>query len=103
MFWSEVKRQCSLNFLYMNMIDHDARNYLYREFPEHYCWDYKNKKWTQRRSYKKVVGRIYTVSPFDGEKFNLRVLLNHVKGLTGFDDLLTVNGITYPTFKQAAE
>ena len=52
---------------------------------------------------KKVVGRIYTVSPFDGEKFNLRVLLNHVKGPTRFDDLLTVNGITYPTFKQAAE
>ncbi|XP_050277829.1 uncharacterized protein LOC126719302 [Quercus robur] len=103
MFWSEVKRQCSLKFFYMNTIDHDARNYLYREFPEHYCWDHKNKTWTQRRSHKKVVGRVYTVSPFDGEKFNLRVLLNHVKGPTGFDDLLTVNGITYPTFKQAAE
>ena len=49
------------------------------------------------------MGRIYIVSPFDGEKFNLRVLLNHVKGPTGFDNLLTVNGITYPTFKQAAK
>ena len=89
-------------FFYMNMIDHDARNYLHRELPEHYCWDYKNKTWTRRRS-QKVVGRIYTVSPFDGEKFNLRVLLNHVKGPTGFDDLLTANGITYPTLKLAAE
>ena len=87
----------------MNMIDHDAQNYLYREFPEHNCWDYKNKTWTRRRSHKKVVGRIYTVSPFHEKKFNLRVLLNHVKGPTGFDDLLTVNGITYPTFKLAAE
>ena len=83
----------------MNMINHDARNYLYREFLEHYRWDYKNKTWTRRRSHKKVVDRIYTVSPFDGKKFNLCVLLNHVKGPTGFDDLLTVNGITYPTFK----
>ena len=29
---------------------------------------------------KKVMGRIYTISSIDGEKFNLRVLLNHVKG-----------------------
>ncbi|XP_075654860.1 uncharacterized protein LOC142625034 [Castanea sativa] len=97
------KKTMLTEFFYMNMIDHDARNYVYREFPEHYCWDYKNNIWTRRRSHKKVVGRIYTVSPFDGEKFNLRVLLNHVKGPTGFDDLLTVNGITYQTFKQAAE
>ena len=87
----------------MNMIDHDARNYLYREFPEHYCWDYKNKTWTRRRSYKKVVGSVYIVSPFDGEKFNLRVFLNHVKGPIGFNNLLTVNGITYPNFNQTAE
>ena len=49
------------------------------------------------------MGKVYTVSSFDGEKFNLGVLLNHVKEPTGFDNLLTVNGITYPTFKQAAE
>ena len=49
------------------------------------------------------MGKVYTVSPFDGEKFNLHVLLNHVKGPIGFDDLLTVNEITYPTFKLAAE
>ena len=49
------------------------------------------------------MGKVYTVSSFDGEKFNLGVLLNHVKEPTGFDNLLTVNGITYPTYKQAAE
>ena len=62
-----------------------------------------NKTLTHRRSHKKVMGRIYTVSPFDGDKFYLRVLLNHVKGPTGFDNLLTVNGITHPTFKQAVK
>ena len=49
------------------------------------------------------MGKVYIVSSFDGEKFNLGVLLNHVKEPTGFDNLLIVNGITYPTFKQAAE
>ena len=43
---------------------------------------------------KKVMGRIYTISSFHGEKFNLRVLLNHVKRPIGFDDLLIVNGLT---------
>ena len=33
----------------------------------------------------------------------MHVLRNHVKGPIGFNNLLTVNGITYPTFKQAAE
>ena len=30
MFWSKVKRQYT-DFFYMNMIDHDALNYLYRK------------------------------------------------------------------------
>ena len=75
------------------MIDYDTGNYLYREFSEHYCWNYTNKTWT-RRSHKKVMGRIYTISSFHGEKFNLCVLLIHVKGPIEFDDLLTVNGFT---------
>ena len=78
----------------MNMINHDARNYLYREFLEHYCWNYTNKTWTRRRSNKKVMGRIYTISSFYGEKFNFRVLLNHVKRPIVFNDLLTINGLT---------
>ena len=43
---------------------------------------------------KKVMGRIYTISSFHGEKFNLRVLLNHVKRPIVFNDLLTINGLT---------
>ena len=65
------KKTMLTEFFYMNMIDHDAWNYLYREFPKHYYWDYKNKTLTRRRSHQKVVGRVYTVSPFDRGKFNL--------------------------------
>ena len=43
---------------------------------------------------KKVMGRIYTISSFHGEKFNLHVLLNHVKRPIVFNDLLTINGLT---------
>ncbi|XP_068328165.1 ATP-dependent DNA helicase PIF1-like [Pyrus communis] len=51
----------------------------------------------------KVIGRIYAVSPAEGEKFYLRILLNHVRGPTSFTNLRTVNGVLHPTFKQAAE
>ncbi|KAF7826480.1 uncharacterized protein G2W53_017644 [Senna tora] len=59
-------------------------------------------EWKKRRSHKKVIGRIYTVSPSEGDKFYLRFLLLHVKGPQDFDDLLTYNGIRYSTFKDAA-
>ncbi|XP_075658771.1 uncharacterized protein LOC142628592 [Castanea sativa] len=97
------KKTMLTEFFTMNTIDANARQYLYREFPEHYCWNRNSKSWRRRISHKKVIGRIYTISPLEGERFYLRVILNHVKGPTGFQDLLTVNGITYPTFKQAAE
>ncbi|CAN6585852.1 unnamed protein product [Malus baccata var. baccata] len=51
----------------------------------------------------KVIGRIYAVSPNEGEKFYLRILLNHVRGPTSFDDLRTVNDIIQPTFIKAVE
>jgi hypothetical protein len=31
------------------------------------------------------------------------MLLNTVKGCTSFKDIITVNGIVYPTFKEACE
>ncbi|GMY29552.1 hypothetical protein FCV25MIE_24794 [Fagus crenata] len=64
-------------FFYMNTFDPEARNYLYREFPKHYCWISHSKTWRRRESNKKVIGRIYTASPIEGGKFYLRVLLNH--------------------------
>ncbi|XP_061993673.1 uncharacterized protein LOC133711585 [Rosa rugosa] len=39
----------------------------------------------------------------EGEKFYLRVLLNHVRGPTSYEDLRTVDDILQPTFKKAVE
>ncbi|CAN6580175.1 unnamed protein product [Malus baccata var. baccata] len=60
-------------------------------------------KFSERMNNHKVIGRIYAVSPNEGEKFYLRILLNHVRGPTSFDDLRTVNDIIQPTFKKAVE
>ncbi|GAU51549.1 hypothetical protein TSUD_414120 [Trifolium subterraneum] len=90
-------------FFALNRRDPHSRNYLYREIPEHYWWNNKDKEWNRRLSSRKVIGRIYIVSPSEGEKFYLRVLLSHVKGPTSWEDLLTNNGTPFNTFKKAAE
>lgn len=50
----------------------------------------------------KIISRLYTVSIKDIERFYLRLLLLHVAGAKRFEDLRTVNGVLYETFKDAA-
>lgn len=51
---------------------------------------------------KPSIGRIYTVSPSEGDRFYLRVLLLHFKEAQSFDDLKAFQGNTFRTFKEAA-
>ncbi|XP_010677941.1 uncharacterized protein LOC104893524 [Beta vulgaris subsp. vulgaris] len=87
----------------MNETDPGARRYLYREFPEHYRWLKSSSEWQRRRSNQRVMGRLYVASPLEEERFYLRLMLNHVRGPQSFEDLRTINGITKPTFRAAAE
>src|SRR2546429_3470229 len=41
------------------------------------------------------------VQPTEGERYFSRILLTHVSGATSFDNLKTVNGQIYRTFKEA--
>ena len=41
--------------------------------------------------------------PAKGERYYLRVLLNHVRGATSFEHLRSQRGTTYATFKDASE
>lgn len=61
---------------------------------------WKEKGWAVRkRGF--AIGRMYFVSPSSGEQFYLRTLLTVVKGSTSFEDLHTVDGTLYPTFRDA--
>ncbi|XP_025617071.1 uncharacterized protein [Arachis hypogaea] len=73
--------------------DQQSRHLLYREIPEYYTWHNKEKEWRRRKTHRRSIGRIYTVSPSEEEKFYLRILLSNVRGPISWDDLLTVNGI----------
>ena len=41
--------------------------------------------------------------PTEAERYFLRGLLNHVRGATSYEDLRTLGGITYPTFRETCE
>jgi hypothetical protein len=87
-----------------NNLHEKARGILYRDFPEHYTWQKSEKIWQERKR-KSIfqVGRIVAAHPAEGERYYLRVLLNHVQGTTSFEDLRTVDGKLMPTFREAAE
>lgn len=64
----------------------------------------KKSGWQDRkRGGDKVIGRMYTVSVSEGERYYLRLLLLHVPGATSFENLRTVHGVTFLTFKEACQ
>ncbi|XP_002449443.2 uncharacterized protein LOC8071841 [Sorghum bicolor] len=86
-----------------NREDRVARKILYREFPEHYRWITGRKVWQGRKQSSGQIGQIVYANPAEGERYFLRVLLNHVRGATSYEDLRTVAGVTYSTFREACE
>ncbi|KAM3266374.1 hypothetical protein P3L10_003368 [Capsicum annuum] len=82
-------------------IDTEAHNYLYLEFPEHYVWNSQFKIWKKKPCL--VIDRINIANPSERERYYERLLLNHVRGETSFEDLLTVNGKKCDSFKEAAK
>jgi len=82
-----------------------ARHLRYHELPQYYRWDAAASQWVERKQLavgEKTIGRMYTVSPNDAERFYLRLLLLNVSGPQSFDDLKTVDGVICETFRDAA-
>lgn len=89
-----------LSWIETNKIYEYARQFTYCEFPRHFVWKAKDKKWYPRIN-GKTVGRIHHVPPSTCEAYFLRVLLNIIKGPTCFEDIRTVNGELFPFFRDA--
>ncbi|GJU87647.1 ATP-dependent DNA helicase PIF1-like protein [Tanacetum coccineum] len=77
-----------------------ARNLTYAQIPEHYVWHEQAKKWRPRKQ-RKCICRIVYSTPSAGEHYFLWMLLNVVRGLGKFEQLLMVNGRICATFKEA--
>ncbi len=89
------------SFFNLNKDYPPARIFFYRDIPKHFVFNKATRLWTPRVRYR-VIGRLYSVSPRETERFALSLLLNHVKGPTSFEDLRTVDNVVYDSFKEAA-
>ena len=70
--------------------DAESRGLLYQDFPTQYRWDKREAVWVKRMRKmvgERVLGRVHGVSPKEKERFYLRILLLHVRGARGYDDL----------------
>ncbi|XP_022854652.1 uncharacterized protein LOC111375962 [Olea europaea var. sylvestris] len=96
-----TRRTMLTEFFRMNEANKFARTLLYRDFPTHFVWNANEKVWTPRKQHI-VIRRIVTVNPPKGERYFLRVLLNHIRGPTSFDSFKILNGVTINTYREAA-
>ena len=75
-------------FVMFFLNDKHKRQYLYREFSKHFVWNKQGKYWKERKT-RQVIGRINGANLSEGERYYLRLLLNHVRSPTSFVDLLS--------------
>ena len=59
--------------------------------------------WQRRKQSHRQIGRVIYANPAKGERYFLRVLLNHVRGATSYENLRTVASITCCMFREACE
>lgn len=89
-------------FFKKNLESMNARNITYSNFIHYYVWDKTKKVWKDRkRGGDKIMARIRSASPREGEVFYLKILLHHVAGALSFQDLKIYNGIVSETYKEA--
>ncbi|OBZ81125.1 hypothetical protein A0J61_10827, partial [Choanephora cucurbitarum] len=81
-----------MGFFKYNTTNEDGRGYLYQEFPTYFTWKKNERKW-QARKKGFAVGKI----------FFLCLLLTVVRGHTSFQDLRTVNGVVFDTFREECQ
>ncbi|GKC59340.1 DNA helicase PIF1/RRM3 [Tanacetum coccineum] len=84
----------------LNKHDPNARTLTYADIPKHYVCHEHSKLWKKRR-HRKCIGRIVYSSLASEEHYYLRMLLNVVRGVFSFEELMTVNKRVCATFKEA--
>ncbi|CAH9063416.1 unnamed protein product [Cuscuta europaea] len=97
---SKVQKTTLTAWFETNRVDPDGRTLSYAKFPMKYTWKESAKVWVKRQQ-RSCIGRIHNIPPGSGECWYLRILLNKAKGCQSFEDVRTVDGVVYPTYKDA--
>ncbi|KAF7812812.1 ATP-dependent DNA helicase PIF1 [Senna tora] len=77
-----------------------ARCHTYVQLPTQFVFKPDSREWHERKS-GYYIGRLYYIPPGHGELHYLRVLLTFTKCATCYEDIRTINGVVYRTFKDA--
>ena len=77
-----------------------ARELTYAEFPTKFVWNAPKRIWTHRKQGRSIE-RIHSVPIGTGDAYYCRMLLNSAKGCRTHADIRRVNGVVYPTYKEA--
>ncbi|KAK9724458.1 hypothetical protein RND81_05G073600 [Saponaria officinalis] len=85
-FIDEVLEKPSVGVSYEDDDMQVAKQLLYCQFPT--------------KKYGFTIGRLRHVPPTCGELYFMRIMLNHIKGPKCFEDIRTVNGVVYPTYRE---
>ena len=83
------QRSMLTKYFNVNRSNPAAHEYLYREFPEHFTWNKSKKFWKPRNVKRIQIGRLVYANPAEGERYYLRIMLNHVRGATSYENLRT--------------
>ncbi|XP_016178034.1 uncharacterized protein LOC107620384 [Arachis ipaensis] len=97
---ASVKESMFLGWFKANKTNPEARCLTYVKFPSKFVWKPDTRKWFLQKSHS-VIGWIFFVPPRSGEIYYLRLLLNFLKGPTCYEDIKTIDGAVYSSFRDA--
>ncbi|XP_074336540.1 uncharacterized protein LOC141673679 [Apium graveolens] len=89
-------------FFVLNKTDSNARKFTYDEIPQHYVWNDTARSWKKRQRGLQI-GRLSYCDHSSGEVWYLRILITKVRGPTSFEELRTINGVCFSSFKDACK
>ncbi|KAJ3706867.1 hypothetical protein LUZ61_010572 [Rhynchospora tenuis] len=84
----------------LNRRDPLARQLTYPEVTKNYTW-HQDERARRLREQGYRLARVHFIPPTAGDLYYQRMLLNSVRGAASFEDLRTVNGVLYNTYKEA--
>ncbi|XP_061349669.1 uncharacterized protein LOC133294914 [Gastrolobium bilobum] len=97
---AESRRTIFESWMEANKKFPEGRDLTYAEYPTHFVYVEDAQEWRPRKRGFSI-GRINRFSSNNGEDSYLRILLTYQKGCTCYEDLRTINGVLFPSFKDA--
>jgi hypothetical protein len=77
-----------------------GRTLTYNQFPTKFTYNLDKRRWSPRKRGQSI-GRLTFIPNSNRELFYMRLLLNYQVGCTSFEDIRTVEGNTYDSYREA--